>query len=128
MPFYIFQSNKTGEIREIFFHMNDVKTYLGENGKEINIWERQFVVPQASVDAKIDPCDNKAFIEKTGKNKGKLGDVLDRSKELSQIRAEKRDGKDPVREKYLEKWKSERKNRKIHPSEVHRNVEIVAGE
>lgn len=127
MPLYIFQSRETGEVRDVFFHMEDIKIYNGENGDEVDVWERQFTVPQASIDSRIDPFDNKAFIEKTGKNKGSLGDVLDRSKELSEIRAEKRGGKDPLKEKYLSKWKKDRKDRKVHPSEIHRKVEIVGG-
>lgn len=119
MPIFIYTSPDEKETVEVVQAMNDTHEYYRDGIK----WNRVFTVPQASIDSKIDPFDNHAFIEKIGKSKGSLGDAMDRSKELSEIRADKV-GKDPVKEKYLKKWKSERKNHKIHPSEVSRKIEI----
>lgn len=75
-------------------------------------WERVFYAPQASIDANINPNDSKKFAEKTG-GKGTMGDLWDRSRELSEKR-EKIYGKDPVQEKYLREYSKKRKG-KAHP-------------
>lgn len=102
MPYYLFSHPDTEEIREIFFHMNDEKIYVDENGIK---WNREFVVPQASIDANIDPYSKRAFMEKTNKP-GTFGEMMDLSKELS----EKRGGvkNDPLKKEHLKKWKEER--------------------
>jgi hypothetical protein len=103
MPYYLFSHPDTGEIQEVFFHMNDEKIYIDENGLK---WNREFVVPQASMDTKIDPHSKKAFMDKTNKA-GTFGEMMDLSKELS----EKRGGakNDPVKKQYVRDWKTKRK-------------------
>ena len=76
MPYYLFSHPKTGEIQEIFFHMNDEKTYIDNNGLK---WNREFVVPQASIDTNIDPYSKRAFMDKTNKA-GTFGEMMDLSK------------------------------------------------
>jgi hypothetical protein len=44
--------------------MNDEKIYIDENGTK---WNREFTVPQASIDVNIDPFSKKAFMDKTNK-------------------------------------------------------------
>jgi len=102
MPYYLFSHPKTEEIREIFFHMNDEKVYIDEDGLK---WNREFVVPQASIDANIDPYSKRAFMDKTNKA-GTFGEMMDLSKELS----EKRGGvqNDPIKKQYTTDWKSKR--------------------
>lgn len=101
MPYYLFSHPDTGEVREIFFHMNDEKIYLDENNLK---WNREFVVPQASIDANIDPFSKRAFMDKTAKA-GTFGEMFDLSKELS----EKRGGKnDPIKQDYKKDWKTKR--------------------
>lgn len=126
MPLYLFENNKTGELREVFFRMLDEKIYNGEDGTELDIWERRFFVPQASIDTKIDPESNVNFIEKTGNKKGTMQDIWNASKEASDKR-EQIMGKDPIKEEYIKKWKKNRKGQRLHPSEVskNKNSEIV---
>lgn len=111
MPYYLFSHPDTGEIREIFFHMNDEKIYVDGNGLK---WNREFVVPQTSIDANIDPFSQRAFMEKTNKA-GTFGEMMDLSKELS----EKRGGtkNDPVKKEHLKKWK-ETRNLKHTPKSI----------
>lgn len=124
MGLYIFQHPKTEEIRELFFHMNDKKEYIDEDGVK---WNRVYTVPNAAIDTKVDPMDANKFVEKTGKMKGTYGDLLDASREASEQR-EKLIGKDTVKEEYLKKWKSKRKKGAKHSIEVDRNINISVKE
>jgi hypothetical protein len=103
MPYYLFSNPETKEVQEIFFHMNDEKVYIDENGLK---WKREFVVPQASIDTNIDPYSKRAFIDKTNKA-GTFGEMMDLSKELSEKRGGKKN--DPVKKQYVQDWKTKRK-------------------
>jgi hypothetical protein len=102
MPYYLFSHPKSKEVREIFFHMNDEKVYIDEDGLQ---WFREFTVPQASIDVNIDPYSKRAFMDKTNKT-GTFGEMFDLSKELS----EKRGGKqnDPVKKTFQKNHKQKR--------------------
>lgn len=103
MPEYIFQCPKTKKVKSIFQKMNDDHVYF-ENGVE---WARLWSNPQINtVGKKIDPFDSKGFVEKTGKMKGSIGDMIDYSAELSAKRAEKT-GEDPVKKKFFEDYQKE---------------------
>jgi hypothetical protein len=105
VPEYLYQNpNKPEEVKAIFQGMNDLHEYE-EGGVK---WDRVFTVPQASIDADLDPFNQNQFLEKTGKNNGKLGDVWERSAELSQKRADKRDGVDPIKKKFYEQERARR--------------------
>jgi hypothetical protein len=112
MPFYDFLNKETGEIKSIFFHMNDEKKHIDENGRE---WERQFTSPNATVSSStnLNPHDSKAFVEMTKNKKGNYGDLVDLSKEMSEKR-EKQMGKDPIKEKKFKEYAATR-NGKEHP-------------
>lgn len=106
MPYYPFLNEKTGEILDVFHHMNDKeKRYIDENGYE---WKRQYIVPLTQVDAvsKIDPHSKKDFMQRADKH-CKLGEMMDLSRELSARRAEK-DGIDPVKQKFYDKYSKDR--------------------
>jgi predicted nucleic acid-binding Zn ribbon protein len=113
MPLYIYLNSETQEYVEIFQKMNDVKEYFGENGDETT-WKRIFTVPNASFDSKIDPFKASEFARKTGSKKGTYGDLLDKSAELSQQRADITGGVDPVKAKYFEDYSKTRRGGK-HP-------------
>ena len=102
MPYYLFSHPETQEVQEIFFHMNDEKIYIDENGVK---WNREFVVPQASIDANIDPYSKRAFMEKTNKA-GTFGEMFDLSKELSEKRGGKKN--DPLKKDFQKEWKQKR--------------------
>lgn len=111
MPYYLFSHPKTKKVCEIFFHMNDEKVYTDERGVK---WNREFVVPQASIDTNIDPYSKRAFMDKTNKA-GTFGEMMDLSKELS----EKRGGNqnDPIKKSYVKDWKQKR-NLKRTPKNI----------
>ena len=115
MPLYKFINVKTKESREIFFHMNDLKIYNGEENKEVGMWRREYYSPNASIDTKIDPYSVKDFLKVTNKSGGTVGQVEDISRELS----EKRGGAeaDPIRHKHYENW-SKKRCGKDHPEVI----------
>ena len=113
MPVYIYSHPKTKATKEIVQTMNEPHVY-NENGIE---WNRIFTLPQASIDANIDPFNKQQFIDKTGAKKGTMGDTWDRSAELSEKRAQKRDGVDPVKAKYFKDYAAKRKG-KPHPKQL----------
>lgn len=116
MPLYTYFNSETEEYRDIVQKMNDVKEYFGENGDETS-WKRIFTVPNASFDSKIDPFKASEFARKTGSKKGTYGDLLDKSAELSQQRADITGGVDPVKAKYFENYSKTRRGAK-HPSQM----------
>lgn len=104
MPIYLFRNPKTGEIKEITLSVNEEKKYK-ENGIE---WDREFTIPNASIDTKINEFSERDFVDKTAKKNYSLGEMWDASKELSQKR-EKSEGKDSIKEKSLENYSKKRK-------------------
>lgn len=101
---YQFRNTKTQEIVEVSMPMKEYKHYMGENGDE-DFWERIYDLPQVNIgNAKVDPFDNNMFVDKTGKMKGKYGDLLDYSAELSEKRAEKNGGVDPIKRKHFDNY------------------------
>ena len=105
MPLYIFSHPETGEIREVFFHMDDDKSYVDEDGIK---WQREYSSPELNASGKTDPWNSKQFVEKTGKGRGKLGDMLDMSADLSKERASQNNGVDPMKENYYKRYSKER--------------------
>lgn len=105
MPRYDFQHVETGEVHEVFFHMNDAKIYSGPDGTQTGEWRRVFSSPNATIDGKIDPFNKRDFVEKTGRKKDSVGALLDRARDAHLERVQK-DGKDPIKEKFLKDYKS----------------------
>ena len=118
MPLYPFKNPKTGEIKDIFFHMNDDKKYVDEEGDE---WVREYHSPQLNTQGSIDPWSNADFVNKTNKQ-GTIGDLLDRSADLSRQRADQNGGVDPVKEKYYKNYSKTRKGSK-HPDQMPKTFE-----
>jgi len=121
MPIYLYQHNKTKEIKEIIQSMNDVHIYNGENGLE-DCWERMFTIPTASVDTQQDPFSTNDFLDRTARKKGTYGNMLDYSKELSEKRASIIGGKDPIKENYYKQYSKDRKGVK-HPDQMKKSFE-----
>ncbi len=103
MPEYTFFNKITQEYRDVFFKMLDDKIYNGEDGTEVDIWERRWYPPNASVDSisNTNPFDTRAHVDKTGKMKGNLGDLFNISKEMSERRQDKIGGEDPVKRQFF---------------------------
>lgn len=103
MPQFLYRNPKTGKIKEVIQSVNEPHVY-SENGVQ---FERVWTVPQASFDTSIDPFSSQAFIEKTSNGKQRLGDLWDRSAELSEKRKSKL-GYDPVKDKWKKQYKADR--------------------
>ncbi len=111
---YTFSHPESGKKKDVFFHMDEEpKEYIDPEGCQ---WQRIFTSPQLSTEAGIDPWNNEDFINKTAKQKGSVGDLLDQSAELSAKRAEQNNGVDPIKKEYFKKYSEERKGQK-HPDD-----------
>jgi hypothetical protein len=126
---YQFRNKKNGKIVDIVMPMKDYKPYRGENGNE-DFWERIYDLPQVNIgNAKVvDPFDNKAFVNKTGGMKGKYGDLLDYSSELSERRAVMAGGDDPIKRNYFNEYEKKtngKKHVKDRPKKIeNKNIKI----
>lgn len=118
MPIYLFEHLKSGKIKEVFQSMNDKHEYVDENGIE---WRRVFLSTNASVDTNIDPYSASDFSAKTANKRGTLGDLMDRSRELSEKRSNGNMSNDPVAKKYFENY-SKKRNGKKHPKDPSNNA------
>jgi hypothetical protein len=100
MPLYIFSNpNNPEEFVEILQSMNDIHEYIKDNIK----WNREFTRPNASFDTNWIPESSQDFVEKTRNKKGTLGEIMDKSAELSEKRKEK-EGIDVVKQKYYDDY------------------------
>ena len=70
-------------------------------------WNRLFTPPQMNFDVRVDPYSPKDFNRVTEK-KGTIGDLWDRSAELSHDRASKNGGIDPIKQEFFKKYSDER--------------------
>ena len=98
--------------------MDDEKKYTDDDGV---VWSREFHSPQLNTQGSIDPWSNADFVNKTNKG-GTVGDLLDRSSDLSKQRAEQNGGVDPVKEKYYKDYAKKRRGQK-HPDKMPKTFE-----
>ncbi len=118
MPQYLFcHPEDDSQIVEVFFHMNDKKFYIDDNGLE---WRRVFTVPQASIDSDIDPNNREEFARRAAKY-STVGDLADKSKELSEKRKSK-EGYDPLEQKFFKDYAASRGGKK-HPKDKPTKIE-----
>ena len=111
MPEYLYQHPDTEETKSIIQSIHDKHEYIDEQGIK---WNRVYTVPQMGIDTKMNASTSeREFSEKTKNKRGTLGDMFDKSKELSEAR-KKMYGKDPVKKKYWDNWSKKRKGKK-HP-------------
>ena len=108
MPLYTFEHPETGEQKEVLQKMTEPHKYEVEGTS----WKRVWTLPNAQIDADIDPFDKSAFARKTEYKKGTMGELFDRSKDLSEKRKNKL-GYDPVKEKHLKKYSKERRGKTL---------------
>ena len=102
MPIYLYKHPDTEEEIELLQGMNDDHEYTDSQGVE---WQRVFFSPNMNLDSEVDPFSQADFLRATASKKGTVGDMLDLSKELSEKRAEKAGGVDPVKKKSQEDYK-----------------------
>jgi hypothetical protein len=115
MALYIFQHPKTKEVQEVIQTMSETHIYEKDGVQ----WVRIFAVPAlATGDTPtmndINPFDNQAFIKKTGKMHVTQGDLWDASAELSEKRAKKHGGIDPIKAKAVSDY-AKKTGGKKHP-------------
>jgi hypothetical protein len=111
MPIYLFQHPITKEITEVFQTMNQEHVFFDEKGIE---HKRLYTSPNYSIDSKIDPFSASDFAEKTRNKKGTIGDLLNKSKELSERRGG--ESSDPVLKNYFSSYEKEKGVK--HTSEI----------
>ena len=104
MPIYIYKHPSKEQYIEVFQSMNDEHIYENNGIK----WERQFTSPEISSQKIVDPWDSNAFVNQTGNSKGTIGDMMDRSQELSDMRAKENGGIDPIKEKKQKEYSKTR--------------------
>lgn len=119
MPIYVYQNPETHELIEVVQSMKEEHVFFDKNGLE---WNRVFMPSQLNTEGTIDPWSNKDFVEKTRNRKGTYGDLLDRSAELSNARAEKNGGVDPIKKKYFKDYSKKRGGAK-HPEDRKKSIE-----
>jgi hypothetical protein len=118
MPVFLFENpDNPKEVVEVHMPINGHREHI-VNGVR---WKRVWTVPQMSIDSKWDCHNEKDFTEKTGRKKGTIGDIWQKSAELSEKRAQKL-GVDPVKENYLKEYRKKTKG-KLHPTEIKENQE-----
>ena len=106
MPLYVFHHpDDESQTKDIFFNMNDEKIYIDKDGTE---WKRVFLGSQLSCNADIDPWSNSDFVNKTAGKKGTVGDIMDKSAELSAQRAKESGGIDPVKQEHYKNYAKKR--------------------
>lgn len=103
--------------------MNEPKVYNGPDGTQVGLWKRVWLKPQATIDTHCDPHSESDFVKVT-KKKGVMGSLWDRSSDLSEARAQKNGGVDPVKEAFYANWSKKRKGQ-LHP-EKRREVALKA--
>jgi len=108
MPIYIYQHPETEEYIEVFQGMNDEHKYSDDSGLE---WKRIFIAPNAAMDLDANPFDKQGFVDRT-KGAGTMGDLWDRSKEMSDKRAAQSGGTDPYQKEYFKDYSAKRKGAK----------------
>jgi hypothetical protein len=111
MPIYTFENPETGETIDVIQKMNDDHIYIDEHGLE---YKRVYYSPNTAIDSQIDAFSSRDFAEKTRNKRGTIGDLLDKSKELS----EKRGGasNDPVLKNFFSSY--EKENKVKHSAEI----------
>ena len=111
MPIYVFEHPETGETIEVIQGMNEDHEYIDEDGTE---WVRVWFTSELNTSGQLNPWSSDDFVNKTRNDSGNMGDLLDRSAELSEQRAKEHGGVDPVKEKFYKDYAKKRGGAK-HP-------------
>ncbi len=114
MPQYSFARLDNPDVKQdVFYSMKEVPSV----GAVVEIdgvkWKRVFTKPRMSVDTKVDCHSASDFVKATNKTNDTMGDLYDRSKEMSLKRIEK-DGIDNIKESYYTNY-SKRRRGTVHP-------------
>jgi hypothetical protein len=113
MPQYTFLNEETNETIDVIMSMKEPHVYIDKDGKE---WSRVFYAGQASVDSHYNCWSQQKFLEKTNTPRATMGDIFDRSAELSEKRKQETGHTDPIREAAEKKYSATRKGRRYQKS------------
>ena len=105
MPLYLYQNPKTKEYIEIIQTMSEEHSFVDPQGLK---WDRIFTSPEISSQKITDPWDKNSFINETKNMKGTIGDMMDKSTELSNMRAKENGGIDPLKTQKFKDYSKER--------------------
>lgn len=110
MPIYIYEHPKTGEQKEVVQRMTEPHEY-SESGV---VWKRVFAAPSAQIDSfnNLSPFDRAGFVKRTAKTGMTIGEMMDESKRMSDLRT-KKVGKDFVKQNEVDAYKH--RTGKEHP-------------
>lgn len=111
MPIYTFEHPENGNTIDVVQSMNEKHEYFDEDGLQ---YKRVYYSPNMSIDSQIDAFSSKDFAEKTRDKKGTIGDLLDKSKELSEKRGGERS--DPVLKNFYSSY--EKQNGIKHSNQI----------
>ena len=100
MPIYVYKHPTEERYEEVVQSMSEPHTF-SKDGVE---WQRIFLPPNTSISADADPFSQNSFVEKTANIKGTFGDMMDYSAELSEKRAAKSGGEDPLKKKLFKDY------------------------
>ena len=103
-PLYTYKHPEKEEYIEVIQGMNDEHVYVDEEGVT---WDREYTSPNAQIKDTIDPFNKNQFLQKTADSKGTMGDMMDRSQELSEKRKSIL-GRDPAQEKFFDNYAKKR--------------------
>lgn len=117
---YTFEHPETQERVDVEMSMNSKHVFF-RDGIE---WNRVFHAPNTFISDKIDPFSSKQFMDKTNK-RDTIASISDRAAELSEMRAEKCGGIDPMKVQKEKEYSAARRGRKI-PKKV-KDMEITIG-
>ena len=111
MPEYLYQHPTDGKTICLIQRINDKHEYIDAKGIK---WNRIFTAPQINAQEKLSVnSTGKDFARVTSSQRGNVGDLFDRSQELSDKR-KKVYGKDPIKNEYFKNWSKKRGGKK-HP-------------
>jgi len=108
MPVYVYKHPDTDQTIELVQKMNEEHAYVDKEGVK---WQRVWQTPNTMIDSDIDPFSQEQWNNKTKDGKGSVGDLWDRSRELSEKR-KKALGHDPIKDKYFRDYSKKRRGLK----------------
>jgi predicted nucleic acid-binding Zn ribbon protein len=109
MPIYIFQNPKTQETIEVVQRMTEKHAYTDSDNLE---WNRVWLTSSINMDGTISAWSSNDFHKTTENKNYTMGEMWDKSAELSAARAGKNGGVDPVKEQWKKDYSKQRKGTK----------------
>jgi len=109
MPLYTFEHPATKEQVDVLQGMKDKHVYVDEHGTE---WNRIFTSPNAAIDTRPDIFSTDSLANATNNKKDSYEDLVKRSQEASDKRAEKAGGPDPIKQVWYDSYAKKRQGKR----------------